>query len=193
MLEGMLSSKSKVKIIRILIGSPEREFSLNDVLRETKMSWGTAYPSMKSLVSSRIVTARKAGRTKIYRINKNNLLFRELSGMFKGESEAPLRIAKEFTSKLGKHGIESVILFGSAARGEAKDKSDIDLLFITKGPKPAKKETDALVRDFADRYDIDIVPIYMTQPEFDRRKKKFDRFVMNVIQEGVVLFGKAGD
>jgi DNA-binding transcriptional ArsR family regulator len=85
MLERMLSSKSKVKIIRMLMGSPEREFCLDDVVRETKMSWGTVYPSMKSLVSSRMVTVRKAGRTKLYRINKTNLLFHDLSGAFKSE------------------------------------------------------------------------------------------------------------
>jgi hypothetical protein len=32
----------------------------------------------------------------------------------------------------------------------------------------------------------------MTQPEFERRKKRFDRFIMNVIQEGIVMFGSAG-
>jgi predicted nucleotidyltransferase len=192
MLERMLSSKSKVKILRMLLSSPEREFCMDDITRGTKMSWGTVHPSMKSLVSSRIVTIRKAGRTKLYSINERNLLCRSLSDAFKSEKEVPVRIAKEFASKLDKRGIKSITLFGSVARNEATEKSDIDLLFITKDAEAAKKRVGLLAREFTDKYDIDVAPIYMTQAEFDRRKKKFDRFIMNVIQEGMVLFGSAG-
>lgn len=192
MLERMLSSKSKVKILRMLMGSPKREFCLDDIVRGTKLSWGTAHPSMNDLVSSRIITIRKVGRTKLYRINERNPLYRNLSNAFKNEKEALLRIAKEFVSELDKRSIKSVILFGSVARGEATEKSDIDLLFIMKDTEAAKKRVGMLARKFADMYDIDIIPIYMTQTEFGRRKKGFDRFVMNVMQEGMVIFGVTG-
>jgi parallel beta-helix repeat protein len=85
MLEKILSSKSKVKIIRTFIENPKREFCLVDVAKTTGLSFGTAYPALKDLVSSRAVVVRKVGRSTLYKINDKNPMFPEIKELFAKE------------------------------------------------------------------------------------------------------------
>ena len=193
MLEKILSSKSKVKILRILNENPEREFCLDDIVKHTSSSFGTISPSIRNLVSLRIVVTRKIGRTKLYKINKRNPIYPKLSELFKKEKTMLFDIAREFVSELDKENIRAIVLFGSVARGEMTEKSDIDLLLIMENTRRIKHRVNRLTQRFLEKYDAEIMPVYITQKEFKNKKAKLDRFITNIIKEGKILFGTIGD
>jgi len=82
------------------------------------------------------------------------------------------------------------VLFGSVARGEASEKSDIDILIIYKKNESSVKENIGKeAQKFLDIYDAEIIPAYLSVKEAGKKRKRFDRFMMNALNEGKVLYG----
>ena len=80
-----------------------------------------------------------------------------------------------------KYGVETVYLFGSAARGDYTDNSDYDFC-IRKGRIRGLTKLSGFFQDLHEAigYDIDLVTTKSLEPEF-----------LNVIMmEGIVIYGK---
>lgn len=83
---------------------------------------------------------------------------------------------------------DKVILFGSAARNELKEDSDLDFLII-------KRETPLYgadrIRQLSRMIDRDIsVDFLIYRPEeFDKRLQMGDPFIKLILKEGKVLYG----
>jgi uncharacterized protein len=80
---------------------------------------------------------------------------------------------------------ERVILFGSYARGEEKEGSDVDLFIIA----PTKErffqrgaQVRKMVRDLSKG--IPFSPIVLNQEEVDQRLKVGDQFVRQILEQG---------
>jgi len=107
--------------------------------------------------------------------------------MYMEISERRRKAVEEFVKKaLDKYGdrIESIILFGSVARGEAGEESDIDILVVT------RKEDFRLRRMLIEiAFDIlldtgeNISVKTLSKDEFERRKNF--SFLRSVISEGI--------
>ncbi|MFQ6127786.1 MAG: nucleotidyltransferase domain-containing protein [Thermoplasmata archaeon] len=190
MLEKIIGAKSKVKILRKMFESEDREYCLEDLVKATEKSFGTVHPSLKSLVESRIVLVRKIGKSKLYRVNTRHVLYEKIKELMLEEKNSFITIAKEFSDGLKKIHIKNVILFGSVARGDFGEKSDIDILLIYSRSKP---EDDVIenMRALLDKYDVEIVPTFLSITEVRDRLKKSDPFMMGILDEGKVLYGDA--
>jgi len=82
---------------------------------------------------------------------------------------------------------ERVILFGSHARGEAKENSDVDLMIIAESDLPRFKrsrELYKLIRPYPFGMDL----LVYTPQEVERGKLSPISFVSTVLQEGKVLY-----
>jgi len=83
-----------------------------------------------------------------------------------------------------------VILFGSYARGEATDRSDVDLMVVAETDLPPHKRAVALYRQFQPYpFGMDIV-VY-TPEEVEEGKKSDLTFVSTVLREGRKLYERA--
>ncbi|MCK4613344.1 MAG: nucleotidyltransferase domain-containing protein [Thermoplasmata archaeon] len=89
-------------------------------------------------------------------------------------------------------GVEKVILYGSAARGDFNEESDIDLLVLLKeaGIKERIKTTQELeliafqiLMDTGGYISLQT----MTVQEFERLKTNKNSFLVNVLKEGVAI------
>lgn len=189
MLDNILGSKVKIKIIRKLVSLENREFNFEELSKSLNLSFGAVHPALRELSDSRIVVVRKMGKSKLYSINKKHLIFNEIKNLFNVETASFLKVAIKFSKTVDKKGIKNILLFGSVARGEASEKSDIDILIIYKNKSFEKENIDAQTQKFLDMHDVEIIPTYLSMKEALKRRKKFDRFIMNVINEGKVLYG----
>jgi predicted nucleotidyltransferase len=84
---------------------------------------------------------------------------------------------------------ERIILFGSFARGEEREDSDIDLLVIKKSEKKRPfrvKEVFEAVRGIDRDHTLD--PIVYTPDELARRVSLGDYFIKKVLDEGKVMY-----
>ncbi len=92
--------------------------------------------------------------------------------------ENDLRIAREFKSRAEKilgDNLVSVILYGSRARGTAREDSDMDILLLTKREIKRFSKTDEALLDatyaFLDQDEILITAIPYTINDYDKRKE----------------------
>ncbi len=189
MLENILGTKSKIRILRELSSNQNRDFSVEDLAKATGMSYGTIHPAIKELAACRAVLVKKVGGSKIYRINSSHIMFNELDKLLEREKTAFKDIASEFAEKIEKKGIENIILFGSVARGDTSYVGDIDILVIYTGGIYLTDKVYEIEEEMLDKYDIVISPIYLSKKEVQAKIDDFDNFILNVIDEGKVLYG----
>jgi len=83
--------------------------------------------------------------------------------------------------------IDSIILFGSVARGEATSGSDIDLLIVmSQKNKIAESYISDTILQIEKKYAVNIQYI-ITDKKFDKVNKQF---LDTILREGVVIHGK---
>lgn len=94
---------------------------------------------------------------------------------------------KRIVDALRAYNPERIILFGSAARGEFRPGSDLDLLIVKKTKKPFL-ERNIEARGFINTtVPVDI--FVLTPKEFEKGKKDWQPFVIDVLEEGKVIYG----
>jgi len=84
---------------------------------------------------------------------------------------------------------ERVILFGSYARGEANDSSDVDLLIIAQSDLPRFKRSRELYKLFRP-YPFGMDLLVYTPQEVEKGRKSRLSFVSTVLREGRTLYGR---
>lgn len=96
-------------------------------------------------------------------------------------------IAKEFAEAIQSNDIKQIILFGSVARGEDTDNSDIDILIITVSEDKISKNVDDKVFDILCKY-REVISAHLMSYEIFTKTKHFS-FLSNVLKEGEMLVG----
>jgi len=96
-----------------------------------------------------------------------------------------VEIAREFAEAIKSDKVIKIILFGSVARGDDTEESDIDILIISND----WEEIDSLITDEVFKVVLDkeelISPYVLSQKQFDETKDF--NFLTNVLRDGVVI------
>lgn len=112
-------------------------------------------------------------------------------------SNMMMLLLQQYTEQLkgiyGTH-LKSVILYGSYARGDFHDDSDIDIMILLDIDdmkiKGYRHQLSELTYDFNMNNDIDIKPIAKSREHFNKWIRAYP-FYSNIVNEGVELFGAA--
>lgn len=96
---------------------------------------------------------------------------------------------KEISARLKKeYHAEKVILYGSYARGEATEDSDIDLFIIAPTIERFFERMATVVGTVRDlRRGLPLSPIVLTPKEVEERMKRGDQFIKEILEEGVEI------
>ncbi|MCJ7816789.1 MAG: nucleotidyltransferase domain-containing protein [Candidatus Aenigmarchaeota archaeon] len=190
MLEKALSSKTRIRVLKIFHRFPGRVFSLSDIAKITGQSNGAVYPALAVLAEAGILKSSKVGKTTTYRLNVENPLSRKIMEIFSVENEMLRKAANEFAAKMPKVGVSSIIIFGSVARGEPKETSDIDLLIIYNGNRSVVEgNANTLVEKYLES-DVYVSPVFYSEREIKEMVIKYNSFITKIENEGIVLYGK---
>lgn len=108
-------------IIMHFAENPKEEVSQTSVIQTLHISKRSAIKWLRFLEKNRIVMKREVGRTNLYRLNRSNTLVKQIK---------VLRTISTLLAKATRLEGAELYLFGSAARGEDDEKSDIDILLI---------------------------------------------------------------
>lgn len=101
----------------------------------------------------------------------------------------PLETIQEMAAKIAKQfNPEKIILFGSYARGEATENSDVDFLVLMETDAPRGERSAPIIRMLAEAY-VEPVDVVVRSPQtFGHTADVFGSFDYQVLKEGKVLY-----
>lgn len=158
----------------------------------SKIERGIANPSLNTV--ARIMEATGAKLVVDYTVNKDAKTF--LIDSWGPVSEKIKEVSKE-SALLAKHAlnedVDSIVLYGSCARGENTEDSDIDIAIFTKCDRAeAKKYTDKLAEiatKMMDKYMEVVNFVCLPIAEYIEKKSWYPYF-QNIEKDGVVIYGR---
>ena len=166
----ILGSEGALKVLAIFLEEPSSEFSQADICRKNGMSRMTAMKWLRILMKEGMLSQMSRGRAAYYRLNAENPVIRQLKIlMTTAELYGVFRKLKSESLEL--------YLFGSAARGEDTEKSDMDLLVLGKVDKPAVMAAIDDVRRIMKR---DAKPMFLSHLDYSSISRKDKVFYDNV-------------
>ncbi|MFH1275795.1 MAG: nucleotidyltransferase domain-containing protein, partial [Candidatus Woesearchaeota archaeon] len=133
-LEQLMGSKNSINVLRHLTLYPYLSFGLTKLSEELKISKSNILRVTKPLIKEKIILEKQSARKKVYQINSEHNLTKELWKLFMVEKQSLLPAYFKngidlFYEKV-KDSVEVFIVFGSVARSLATEDSDIDVLII---------------------------------------------------------------
>lgn len=172
MLDLILGSKTKIKLLRILFLYPQRQFSVTELIDEAKIGKGRIAEELCDLVKTGIIIHKSGGKPKLYTANKDHPLFWDLQTIFEREKRHSLplsnklrQLASELSVKLSKLA-SAALIFGSAAAGTYMSSSDVDLLVVSE----RKKEVRLAIGGLEKRYGVRFESIVLSKEEAEKSK-----------------------
>ena len=189
-LEDILATPTRLRVAKLLVGLPDKEFTGRETARLLGLSPSTALDALEVLVSRGLVRSHVVGRAHVFQANRDSYLFGMVDNLVKGEDRLRGEVAERVRSALGGEAI-SITLFGSYPRGTSRAASDLDLLVVTKDPETIQGRVDALETLFLRRYGLHVDAKILTPREI--RAKASVPYVQEARREGVRLAGKPLD
>lgn len=150
-----LFDKKIIKVLRLLINNPEREFYLREIAKITKVSPATTYRILKSLKQLELVQEKKNKYLKLYSANQKNLAM--FSDLLEDKSAA-MREFIEFISKV--QGVRQTILHGD----EEKDKASI----IIVGEGANQEYINSKVVEIKERFGFNIIYMFLSPDQYSQ-------------------------
>jgi len=152
---------NRLKIINFLGKNPDRFYTMNELSKLLKIPYATFYRTVQQMEDILIIDA--VGKAKTVQLNTEHPIARaHLTVASYEEKKEYLKnqpIIRKISNELAIN--EIIILFGSYAKGNPTEKSDIDLLIINKdGKKTISFSKYELL------YKKKINPIFVTKKEF---------------------------
>jgi len=169
-----------LKVLSYFFSHPYKEIHLRELSRKTGLSTFSVKRVVDMLVEEKILEERRRGNMRYLRANMESLFFRYLKIAFSIRRIEKSGIIEHLVKKIP--AVTSIVLFGSVARGEDDESSDIDILVIGQ-----KRKMD--LSKFESSLGKEIRIIIMDWSEW-REHSKIDRaFYREIITKGIPLYG----
>lgn len=128
-------TKWRMRILGLYKSDYREGFHVRKMAKLLGANHVTLLPHLKALEKEKILVPKEVGRSKVYFLNPNNIIGKEyliISEKFAASEffEKTFLIKKIYDGIFGLNLKDSIILFGSYAKGTATEESDIDLLLI---------------------------------------------------------------
>ncbi len=185
-LNTLLDSDAKVRILRFLIHGGER-YTGRAISRMTGASQTKCVRALRELQDSSVINSEKQGKSYLYSANSDSILFKPLFDLFESESNLTLKLATIVNECLGVK-VESILLFGSAARREETESSDIDLLIVS-DIAPNSVSLEEMVSTGFKTFGRQLSAICYSKNELRKRWRRKDPLVKNMYKDGKSIFG----
>ena len=146
-LANLLFGVYRHRVLSLLYLRPGDRLHVRMIARLTGVPAGSLHRELRQLAETGLLVAERSGNQVLYSANEASPIFHELASMLDKTAGTPPTLhdhAAEYTVELAgrlpeidrkafagicrKYGVKKMSLFGSAARGEMRPDSDVDLL-----------------------------------------------------------------
>lgn len=178
--------KGYLDILRLFYTNKSK-IHLREIAKQTKLNENSAYRFLNNLEKENILKSEKKGNMRFFSLKNNKKTYSVLTffDMEKYEKLPSIRrtAIEAYLKNLHKQPIFS-ILFGSTAKNNFRDESDIDILLITN----EKIKTENAENEAGAQSSLKISTFQMIYKDFIQELKlKNDRVVQSAIETGYPL------
>lgn len=184
MLEHLITSKAKRRLLKLFITNPDSAFYIREIAKLTGEPINGVRRELGHLESAGLVKPRREGNLKYYSLVKEFPFYPELKKII----YATVGLGDYLNNKFKEpQQIDLAFIYGSVAKNAETAKSDIDLFVVG-------EIDEADLHTLASRIEVDIRRninyVLMTRTEFQERLNRGEPFVTRVMaEEKLVLKG----
>lgn len=185
MLEQLLSSRTRVKLLRLLFLNPEQSYFVREMVRKTGEHLNSIRREVKNLLGLSLLTEAVAGKKKYYRVNTEHGLYPELKALvFKAQVVEQKRTLRDL-QRIGR--IRYLCLTGFFS---GLEHTQTDILIVGSVNRLRLRR---LLRRFQRDFDREISYTVMSPAEFKYRNDLTDRFLYTILESPkIVIVDKLG-
>lgn len=181
MLSDLITSRSRIKLLNVLLSHPSEMFHVRELVRRTGDEINAVRRELSFLEKKGVLSKEPRANRVYYFLSKNYEFYFDLiklGSKLVGLGEGVIKNKV----KLGR--IKYAMFSGRFARALPKGPEDVDLLIVGTVVLP---ELAVLVREEEKRLDKEINYTVMTEEEFEFRKKKRDPFILSILYGSRVM------
>ncbi|MDD1744581.1 MAG: nucleotidyltransferase domain-containing protein [Candidatus Methanoperedens sp.] len=170
----------QLTVLELFIKNPYDQYYLRETSRILGISPMTVKRALDLLVKDRLIRRDEFKNQILYKGNLESSAFKHLKVAYNLAWLEEKGIVDYMKENLA--GLSTMVLYGSFAKGENDEKSDIDLLVISVSPR----KRDFRLQELLEK---EISLTIFKPSEWREQAKKNKAFYMDIITEGIVLFG----
>jgi len=186
-LKGLFTSKVRVKLLEHFLTHSNNSFYLRQLEKLLDEPGSPIGRELLNLEKIGILKSHNIGNQKHYQVNKEIFIYEELRTIFLKTTIG--QIIKKHLSVI--EGIELAFIYGSFAKGEEYQQSDIDIMVIG---NLTDKEVNKAISRCEEELKRTINYSLYDRKEVKTRLKKKDNFILTVFREPhIIILGSTND
>ncbi len=184
MLEELIVSRVRVKILQLFLTSPDELFHVREIVRRVSEEINAVRRELGRMEKFAMVTSEWRANRRLYRFRKDYIYYKELLGLIAKTGGLGGNLIKN-RAKLGK--IKYAFISTRFLRGAEVNPSEIDLLVVGQIVLP---ELQSIISDEQAKREREINYSFMDEAEFKFRVRRRDPFILDIlIQPKLMLLG----
>lgn len=189
-LEQIIGNKIAISILRALVRYKGKIYTVRGLAQDAGASHPEVSKTLEELEKFGIVKIQPVGRA--YRISLNEksyVLSKIVKPVLKAEEQTLDEVISILKNHLNTNKIISAVIFGSVAKREERDDSDIDVLIISDDVDHAISAITNASREISSKFQSIVSPIVFSKSQL-RTKKKGNPLIQSILDAHILICGK---
>ncbi len=180
MVEQLFGSKTRVKLLQLFYGNPNRSFYVREITRKIDEQINSVRRELANLLNIGIISSETTNNRLYYEVNQKYEYYKALSEIFSGKATPTATVTTEDDAsdddfkKLGN--VELVIMTGQFTRDE---RSGADMLIVG---DINQTQATKYIAELEKKEGKEIRYVVMPVSEFTYRHQLNDRFLISVLE-----------
>lgn len=191
-LDQVFSRGTSITVLRALRNYASG-ISGREVARITGLAPKNSINTLTHLENLGLINRIRGGREHLFSLNRESYLIQNsILPLFQSEDKFEESLKREIKTKL-KGKVVSVLIFGSVARKEETEESDLDLCLVyesSKNLENLEETVNLLSKELYKKYGVNLSPLYVSKKEFIIKAKSGKPPVKQIINEGELIIGE---
>lgn len=195
-LDDMLGNKKRVHILRTLFRYPG-QFTGRHIARLCNSSQASVQAHLKILADNDILKISYVGRSRVFSLNQENILYQPLRELFQVEDKLVPQLESIIKNSVKKdpklrESLANVSIYGSILTTEARPDSDIDLFLLFKS-----KSDEAIAEEHFGELDAKIgklfgnrLHLFTTNMDDLNALKRSNKVIFHSLKSAHLIYGK---
>ncbi|MGI0056252.1 MAG: nucleotidyltransferase domain-containing protein [Nitrosarchaeum sp.] len=189
-LEQVLGNKIAISILRTLVKYKGKIYTIRRLAEDAGASHPEVSKTLGELEKFGVVQIQPVGRAHQISLNeKSYVLGKIIVPILKAEEKTLAEVISILKNHLGTKKIISAVIFGSVAKSEERDDSDIDVLIISNDLDHAISVISNAALEISLKFQSNVSHIIFSELQF-RSKKKNNALIQSILVNHIVICGK---